>query len=181
LIPLLLKFDLAADWRANGFSYEAALAVLTTTVGIAGLVWGSIITAWGGLKRHRVYAIVIPMLIAGLAQVGLGLSRWLYISAAMIFLLVGMGAVMGAHMAAIWQTQTPREMQGRVSAFRRVIVQASAPLGTALAGLAAGMLDPGLLVAIFGSLIVLYCAAQLFNSQLRHVEDKEYLDRMAEK
>jgi DHA3 family macrolide efflux protein-like MFS transporter len=181
LIPLLLKFDLAADWSAKGFSYEAALAVLTTTVGVAGLAWGSIITAWGGLKRRRVYAIVIPLLIAGVAQVALGLSRWLYVSAAMVFLLVGMGAVMGAHMAAIWQTQTPREMQGRVSAFRRLVVQAGAPLGTALAGLAAGILDPGLLIAVFGCLIALYCVAQLFNPQLRHVEDKEYLDRIAER
>jgi uncharacterized membrane protein len=179
LMPLLVKFDLAPDWTAMGLSYEAALAVITTTIGVAGLAWGTIITAWGGLKKRRVYAVLLPLLVAGLAQIGLGLSPSLYFSSAMVFLLVGMGAVMGSHMIAIWQTQTPREMQGRVSAVRRVIVQSSAPLGTAIAGWAGGVFDVGMIIAIFGSIVVLYCVIQLFNPQLRRVEDKSYLDQLA--
>lgn len=181
LIPLLVKFDLSPDWTAMGLTYEAALAVLSTTVGIAGLIWGVIVTTWGGLKKRRVYAVLVPLMMAGLAQVGLGLSPSLYLSAAMVFLLIGMGTVMGTHMVAIWQTQTPRHMQGRVSAVRRVIVQSSAPLGTAIAGWAGGVFDVGMLVAAFGCAIVLYCVVQLFNPQLRRVEDAEYLESLAER
>jgi MFS family permease len=170
LIPLVVKFDLAADWHSRGFTYEAALAILMTTVGIAGVVWGTVVTAWGGLKKRRVYAVLLPLLVAGLLQVGLGLSPSLYLSAALIFALIGMGVVMGMHMAAILQTQTPRELQGRVSAVRRVIVQSGGPVGTALAGWLAGIFDPGLLLASFGALLAAYCVAQLFNTQLLKVE-----------
>jgi MFS family permease len=170
LIPLVVKFDLAADWHSNGLTYEAALALLMTTVGIAGVVWGTVVTVWGGLRKRRVYAVILPLLMAGLLQVGLGLSPSLYLSAALIFALIGMGVVMGMHMAAILQTQTPRELQGRVSAVRRVIVQSGGPVGTALAGWLAGIFDPGLLLASFGALLAAYCVAQLFNTQLLKVE-----------
>jgi hypothetical protein len=179
LIPLLVKFNLAADWTAHGFTYEGALALLTTTVGVSGLAWGVALSAWGGLKRRRVYAVLLPLIVAGAAQVVLGLSRGLYLSAAMVCLLIGMGALMGAHMAAIWQTQTPREMQGRVTAVRRVIVQSGGPLGTALAGFGGGILDAGLLMSVMGGVLVAYCAAQLFNRQLLRVEDRDYLERLA--
>jgi MFS family permease len=170
LIPLVVKFDLAADLQTNSFTYEAALALLMTTVGIAGVVWGTVVTAWGGLKKRRVYAVLLPLLMAALLQVGLGLSSSLYLSAVLIFMLVGMGVVMGMHMAAILQAQTPRELQGRVSAVRRVIVQSGGPVGTALAGLLAGIFAPGVLLASFGALLAAYCVIQLFNTQLLNVE-----------
>jgi hypothetical protein len=91
----------------------------------------------------------------------------------------GMIPIMNAHSQAIWQTQTPRELQGRVFAVRRLIAQCSWPLSTALAGLIGGLFNPGTVIAVLGGILTLFCIAQLFNPYLLRVEDKAYLDRMA--
>ena len=79
----------------------------------------------------------------------------------------------------IWQTQTPRELQGRVFAVRLLIAQFTWPLSAALAGWAAGRFDPGNVVAVLGAILVIFCVAQLFNPYLLNVENKGMLDDMA--
>jgi hypothetical protein len=177
--PLLIKFNLAGDWAARGFTFETALALLASVGGIGGVVGGVLISAWGGLKRRRVYGVLISMIIAGLAQIVFGLSGMIYLTAAMAFLVTGMTPIMNAHSQTIWQTQTPRELQGRVFAVRRVIAQFTWPLSTALAGVTAGLFDPGLVMAVLGSILVVFCVAQLFNPYLLRVEDKAWLDELA--
>jgi MFS family permease len=177
--PLLIKFNLAADWAARGYTFETALAVLASVGSIGGVVGGFFISAWGGLKNRRVYGVVVPMIIAGVAQVALGLSPLLYLSAAMAFVGGFTGPILNAHSQAIWQTQTPRELQGRVFSVRRLIAQFSYPLGITLGGAAAGAFNPGVVLAVMGALYTLFCLAQLFNPSLLRVEDKTWLDEMA--
>ena len=88
--------------------------------------------------------------------------------------------IMNSHSQTIWQTQTPRELQGRVFAVRRLIAQFTWPLSTALAGWAGGRFDPGAVVAVLGVILVVFCIGQLFNPYLMRVEDKAMLDAMAE-
>ena len=57
---LLLKFNLAADWTARGMTFEAALALLATIGSVGGLVGGLFISTWGGLKKKRVYGVMVP-------------------------------------------------------------------------------------------------------------------------
>jgi hypothetical protein len=64
---------------------------------------------------------------------------------------------------------------------RRVIAQFSWPLSTAIAGWAAGVFDPGLVLATLGGIMVVFCIAQFFNPMLLRVEDKEWLDSLAER
>ncbi|MGH2521768.1 MAG: MFS transporter, partial [Anaerolineales bacterium] len=45
LAPLLVKFQLAPDWQARGFTLEAALATLTTIASVGGVVGGFAISA----------------------------------------------------------------------------------------------------------------------------------------
>jgi MFS family permease len=177
--PLLVKFNLAVSWQALGFQYETALALLGTITAIGGVVGGLFITAWGGLKARRVYGVVVPLIIAGVAQVAFGLSHWLYFSAVMIFIIEGMTPIMNAHSQTIWQMQTPRELQGRVFAVRRLIAQFTWPISAALAGWAAGRFDPGMVVAVLGAVLVIFCVGQLFNPNLLNVENKEMLDDIA--
>ena len=177
--PLLVKFNLAANWMALGFQYETALALLGTVTTIGGVVGGIFITAWGGLKTRRVYGVVVPLIVSGLAQIGFGLSSWLYFSALMVFVIDFMMPILNAHSQTIWQTQTPHELQGRVFAVRRLIAQFTWPLSAALAGWAAGRFDPGNVVAVLGAVLVIFCVAQLFNPYLLNVENKEMLDDMA--
>jgi MFS family permease len=179
ITPLVVKFNLAADWTARGFGYEAALALVGTLSGIGGLAGGVLITAWGGLERRRVYGVVIPMLLGGIADMVFGLTSLLFVAAAAGLAFSLMGPMLNTHSQTIWQTQTPRELQGRVFAVRRLIAQCTWPAGALTAGSLGGLLDPGLVMAALGALLVLFCAAQLWNPHLLRVEDKAWLDRLA--
>lgn len=181
IMPLMVKFNLAADWKARGFTYETALALLNTTSSMGALAAGFLLTMWGGLKRHRVFGVVVPLLVVGLLMAAFGLSRWIYVST-VIGILIGMVfPVANVHSQAIWQSQVPRELQGRVFSVRRVIAQGLGPVGMTLAGLLTGRFDPGVVLTVFGVILTTFCFLQLFNPHLLRVEDKEYLDRMADK
>ena len=176
---LLLKFNLSADWMARGMSFEAALALMAMVGSVGGLAGGLLVSTWGGLKRKRVYGVIIPIMISASAMLGLGLSTGLYMAAVMAFTSSAMVPIMNSHSQTIWQTQTPREMQGRVFSVRRLIAQFTSPLGVALAGWVGGQFDPGLVIAVSGALLLAFSTAQLFNPSLLRVEDKAWLDAMA--
>jgi MFS family permease len=178
-MPLLLKFNLAADWAARGFTFETALALMGSAASIGGVLGGLLVSAWGGLKKRRIYGVLVPMIIGGVAQIIFGFSPLLFLSAVTAGIVTGMVPILNAHSQSIWQTQTPRELQGRVFSVRRVIAQCTWPLSTALAGLAGGFFNPGLVIAALGGFLVIFCVAQLFNPYLRRVEDKDWLDSLA--
>jgi hypothetical protein len=64
-------------------------------------------------------------------------------------------------------------------AVRRLIAQFTWPVSTMLAGLVGGRLNPGVVIAALGAMLVLFCIAQCFNPSLLRVEDKAWLDEMA--
>jgi hypothetical protein len=84
--------------------------------------------------------------------------------------------IMNAHSQSIWQTQTPKELQGRVFSVRQVIAQFTAPLGMVIAGITGGQFDPGLVIGVMGGVLSIFCAAQLFNPALLRIEDKQGID-----
>lgn len=176
---LQLKFNLEPSWLAQGMSFEAALALMATVGSVGGLAGGLLISAWGGLKRKRVYGVIIPIMISGAATLGLGLSAGIYLAAVMILTSSAMMPIMNSHSQTIWQTQTPRELQGRVFSVRRVIAQFTTPIGAALAGILGGQFDPAFVIALSGALMLGFGAVQLFNPFLLRVEDKAWLDGMA--
>jgi len=177
--PLILKFNLAPDWSARGFTFETALALLASVGSVGGVAGGVLISAWGGLRRRRVYGVVIALIVSGVALIAFGLSPLIYLTAAMAFAFNAMIPIMNAHSQTIWQTQTPRELQGRVFSVRRLIAQFTWPLSTALAGWAGGAFNPGAVIAVLGGFLTLFCVGQLFNPYLMRVEDKTWLDEVA--
>lgn len=179
LQPLIVKFGLAADWQARGYNYEAALALTTTMLGLGGVLGGVFISAWGGLKKRRVYGVLIPLAIAASTLVIFGLTSVLYVAAGAALLRGLTVPTIDAHSQAIWQTQTPRELQGRVFAIRRVIAQCSYPFGTLLAAPLGGLSLTGKVVAVLGGLLALFCIAQLFNPLMLRIEDKDWLEGLA--
>ncbi|MEA2574253.1 MAG: hypothetical protein QOH93_1551, partial [Chloroflexia bacterium] len=178
--PILVKFNLAADWQAQGYTFESALALLYTVSGLGGVAGGIIMGAWGGLKGRKIYGVLVPVALAGLAQITFGLSPLLYLAALANFFLMVVFPISGAHSQTIWQLQVPKELQGRVFSVRRLIAQFSAPLGVMLAGATGAAFNPGLVLALLGGVIVVFSLFQLFNPHLLRVEDKAYLDSMAE-
>jgi MFS transporter, DHA3 family, macrolide efflux protein len=180
-LPLLLRFNLQSDWQRMGFTFESALALIGTLGAVGGLAGGIFISTWGGLKKKRIYGVLVPMLVTGFALVTLGLSPFLYLTAAMLLFQDAMIPFMNAHSQAIWQTQTPRELQGRVFSVRRVIAQFSWPLATVAAGALGGAFNPGIVIAVLGTLFVVFVIGQLFNPYMRRVEDKAFLEELAAK
>jgi MFS transporter, DHA3 family, macrolide efflux protein len=176
IIPLLVKFNLAADRTARGYTFETALALLGVAGGVGGIIGGLLVTTWGGLKRKRVYGVLVPMLLAGVLQVVYGFSPLVLVSAVAAFFGAAMHPVLNAHSQAIWQSHTPRELQGRVFSIRRLIAWAVMPVSTASAGGLAGVLDPGYVFASLGLIWAVFCTAQLFNPYLLRVDDKAWLD-----
>jgi MFS transporter, DHA3 family, macrolide efflux protein len=176
IVPLLVKFNLAADRAARGYTFEAALALLGVAGGVGGIIGGLLVTTWGGLKRKRIYGVLVPMLLAGLLQVVYGFSPLVLVSAVAAVFGAAMHPVLNAHSQAIWQSYTPRELQGRVFSIRRLIAWAIMPASTASAGGLAGVLDPGYVFASLGLIWVVFCTAQLFNPYLLRLDDQAWLD-----
>lgn len=179
LQPLIVKFQLAGDWGARGLTFESAMAMLATAGSIGGVVGGVAVSAWGGLKQKRVYGVLVALIFAGLAQIVYGLSGLIFVSAAAAFVMQGLIPVMNSHSQTIWQTQTPRDMQGRVFSVRRLIAQFSWPTSTFLMGAFASLFDPGIIIAVLGSILTVWCVIGLFNPFLMRVEDKEWIEAQA--
>ncbi|MDQ6694427.1 MAG: MFS transporter [Chloroflexota bacterium] len=177
-IPLLLKFNLSGDWQPKGFTFSSAMALVSSFAGLGGVIGGVVMSAWGGLKGKRIYGVIVPIMIVGVLEIAYGFSPFIYLTAAINFLIVGAIPIMNSHSQTIWQTQVPRELQGRVFSVRRMIAQFSAPIGVGLAGLTGAAINPGWVLAVLGALTVAFCIAQLFNTRLLRVEDKAYLDSL---
>jgi MFS transporter, DHA3 family, macrolide efflux protein len=181
LQPLIVKFQLAPDWMARGFTMESALALLATVGSVGGVVGGLAVTAWGGLKRRRVYGVLVALVFSGLAQIVFGLSHWLFLAAAGAFFMEGLIPMMNSHSQTIWQIQTPREMQGRVFSVRRLIAQFTSPLSMFAMGALASVFDPGVIVSVLGVILVIWCLAGFFNPYLMRVEDRDWIEGQARK
>lgn len=174
--PLIVRDSLGLDSAARGLSYEAALAMIGSIGAIGGVVGGVVVSAWGGLKQRRVLGVLIPLLVGAAGQVVLGLSRGIYVAVAATAVSMFAIPFANAHSQTMWQTQTPREMQGRVFAVRRVVAQFTAPLGTSLAGFLGTWADPGLAVTVGGLVSAAYVALQFTNRSLMSAEEPQSND-----
>lgn len=167
LLPLVVRSNLSAEIASNDVSFGAALAAVYITAGVAGVAGGTLISVWGGLRSRRIYGVIGPLVVAAAAQVVLGLSRGVVLLAIAVFLIDAMLPIANAHTQSIWQSITPRELQGRVFAVRRTIVRVMVPLGTALGGWLASVLTAGQALTLLGAVGVVLWTVQLFNPAWR--------------
>ena len=91
-----------------------------------------------------------------------------------------MHPILNAHSQSIWQSHTPRDLQGRVFSIRRLIAWTIMPISTAATGALARVVDPGYVFASLGMIWALFCATNLFNPYLLRVDDKAALCADAE-
>ncbi|WP_104989905.1 MFS transporter [Deinococcus sp. NW-56] len=176
---LLTTFTLEADRTARGLSFPATLAIIQTVTSLGMFLGGLAISTWGGLKQRRILGILLPALVSGAGLVLMGLSGNLYLTAAAFALTVFVMPITNAHSGGIWQSQVPREMQGRVFAVRRVVGRVTVPLGMAFVSALSTSLPPGPVIAGMGLLVVLICAVQLLNPTVQRVEDRDYVEGLA--
>ena len=163
---LMSKAFSLPDPRTYGSHNPGATNVLRT-----GSKKAAILTLLGDALKG--WIVVFPMQVFG-PDYGFG-----PMSVALVALAEMTIPFANAHSQAIWQTQTPHELQGRVFAVRRVIAQFTWPLSTALAGLLGGLFNPGLVLAGMNILMAALLVFQLFNPVMLRVEDRDYLEEMA--
>jgi MFS family permease len=115
------------------FASPLVLSRILSAFGLGLVLSGLFMSIWKGpAQRVRVVLAVAFLQGIGVAACGLHQSAWL-IGAGLC--LVGLGLpVVNSCTQAVWQTKTPAEIQGRVFAVRRMLVQAAAPVAYIIAG-----------------------------------------------
>jgi MFS family permease len=127
------------------FTSPAVLSRVISAFGLGLVVSGVVMSIWRG-PMARVRAVLTVVFVQGVALAACGLRENTWLIAAGLC-AVGLGIpVVNACTHAIWQTKTAPEIQGRVFAVRRMLVQAAAPIAYLIAGpLADRLFGPRLL------------------------------------
>lgn len=138
---------------------EITLAIVQSALGFAGVVGGIILSVWGGPKRliHPILAGAALSFLLGdfLFAVGQHVVVWV-VAASLASLFIPF--IDGAY-RALWQMKVDPALQGRVFAFRNMVVMATRPVGFLLGGwLADNVFEPamvpdGALVGVFGGIV----------------------------
>jgi hypothetical protein len=132
---------------------------LTVTLATAGFLAGGVVmTAWGG-PRRRVRAIVLSGMGIGVALLAAGARPSVVLTVAGLFAFHFLVPVVNACSQSVWQLKVPPGLQGRAFAIRRMLAQASTPVGYLLAGPLADhvfiplLREDGALAATAGTLV----------------------------
>lgn len=171
LYPILIKYGLATELQDKNMSFETGLAIVTTLGSAGGLCGGLVITLLGGLRKNRIYGVIIPLILAGIFEICFGLSSNIYITGLFGGLIFFMLPITTAHSSTIWQLVTPKEVQGKVFSVRRFVAQITLPISGVLAGWIGSTMDPGRSIIVLGIISTLFSISQLFNKKLLEVEN----------
>ena len=128
----------------------------------AGAILMAILLAHLPPIRHAGRTMLWAVAGFGAATIGLGLSKYLWIALAAMFLIGALDNISVVVRHTLIQLLTPDDMRGRVTAVNNVFIVASNELGGMESGLTAGLF--GLIPSIVGGgvgaiLVVLGCAA----------------------
>jgi predicted MFS family arabinose efflux permease len=176
------------------FTSPAQVGIVLGVGGAGAVLGGILMSTWGGARQKmRVILGLAPVLGLGLLIMGLRPSGPLVAFGYFVFFLVV--PIINANNMAIWQAKVEPDVQGRVFAMRRLVLQASSPIAFLLAGpLADHVFEPllapggplagsvgraigvgdgrgiGLLFIIMGGLLMMAAAAGFLFPRLRQVE-----------
>ncbi|MCC6650012.1 MAG: MFS transporter [Candidatus Eisenbacteria bacterium] len=170
LMPLLVRDRLAADCARHHLSYEGALALTNSLMGLGGVVGGIAMTAWGGLKTRRVYGMIGAMVLLGVGQLVAGLSTSVVAFSAGLFLAELLVPALNSHSFLLWQGLTPPGLLARALSVRRFIAQSAFPVGTMISGWLAARFEPWLIVSCAGAILAAWCAAQMLSPSFSTLE-----------
>lgn len=163
LQPLLIKYNYGADWTRHGFTYTAALALLSMVGNIGGVAGGVLMSTWGGLKRHRPYGVFLPAIFTGLGICMFGLTQSYYVALGCNFVILATMPITVSHFQTMLQENTPSHLQGRIFSIRRLLGSGLFPVGTACAGALSTVTSLSLLLVIVGALFAAFNLVQFIN------------------
>jgi MFS family permease len=113
----------------------------------------------------------------GVATIGFGLSHWLWVSLAMLFLTGALDNISVVVRHSLVQLRTPDTMRGRVSAVNNVFISSSNELGAFESGLVAKLFGPVFSVVSggIGTILVVLLTARVWPeiARLKSLHDHE--------
>ncbi len=133
------------------------LGFLMGSMGVGALVSALALAARKSV-RGLVRMIPIAACVFGLGLIGFGLSRWFWLSMAMVF-VAGAGMMQGmAGSNTVIQTIVSEDMRGRVMSYYTMAFMGMAPFGSLLAGSMAHKIGAPWSVILNGSVVLLGAA-----------------------
>jgi hypothetical protein len=147
------------------------LGVLRSGPAVGALVT-ALVVARRPISRRAGPLLLGTVGVFGLATIGFGLSRNLWLSLGLLVLLGASDMVSVVIRRVLVLAATPDDMRGRVSAVESVFIGASNELGEFESGVTAAWFGvvPAVVLGGVGTIVVVALWARLF-PQLRHVDD----------
>lgn len=122
-----------------GFTSSDVLGVIISIAG-GGMLAGSLLmSTWGG-PRRKIKGVVLFELLSGVCFMAIGIRPDFWPVAAGVFGAHLTIAIVQGSNQAIWQSQVPEDLQGRVFSTQQMVSRSAAPLAFLLAGFLADRL-----------------------------------------
>jgi MFS family permease len=146
------------------------LGVLRCAPGIGAVLMGVVIAHWP-LKRRAGMVMLACVFAFGVCTVMFGLSRNLFLSLIMLFLIGASDSVSVIVRHTLIQLSTPDDMRGRVSAVNTVFIGASNEVGQFESGVTAQWFGtvPAVVIGGIGTILIVLAWSALF-PQLRRMD-----------
>jgi MFS family permease len=148
----------------NVFHQGAATYGHLLSFSAGGSVVGALIIAWLGKFPRMGLTSLLVQAVYGLLIVAFALSSTLWLSDILLFLIGAALMVVFSSVTSLIQLIAPNEMRGRVMSIYMVAFRGGMPLGSLASGYLATLVDPPLVIAMNGSLLVLVAAYFLVRS-----------------
>ncbi|MBG0771887.1 MAG: MFS transporter, partial [Anaerolineaceae bacterium] len=117
------------------FGDETNLSIIQFVTGIALLVSGVVISAWGGPKKNRVAMGYLFIFLEGLGVLMMGVGSHFYLLVIGMIVSTFFDPFSYSLLGAIWQIKVPHDIQGRVFSVRMFVGQINSVISMVLAGL----------------------------------------------
>ena len=116
------------------FGDETNLSIIQFAAGIALLVSGFLVSAWGGPKKDRVLVGYLAIFLEGLGVLIVGVSSQFYLLVIGMVISTFVEPISGSLLGAIWQMKIPHDIQGRIFSLRILVAQINSVISMVLSG-----------------------------------------------
>lgn len=147
-MPMALFPAIAATYGGAG-----VLGLLYTAPAVGSLLAG-LGSGWAGRVHRQGLAVLWAAGLWGVAILGFGLARWLWLALVMLALAGAADMVSGLFRMTIWNTTIPDHLRGRLAGIELISYSSGPTLGNVEAGAVAAVSSPRFSVGIGGVLCV---------------------------
>jgi MFS family permease len=154
LVMLGPVFVLIPEIAREELGQEATGAALLFAITSVGMLVMSIALASMTRLRRKGALLLITLMIGGVIVIGLGASKWYWVTAIVMFLWgLGGGVIVNLNQT-LAQSHTPDEMMGRVMSVVALAIAGMMPLGSLAAGAGAEVIGAGEWLMVCGVALI---------------------------